>query len=144
MKALKIVFVATVLASLATPGWSHDDATLDKSSAPNGGQLRMAGMYHYELVVAPVSAESRLAPVTVYLTDHAGARIPSAGATGSVIVLSGTQKASVVLQPDGDNRMKGEGTYRSTIDMKAIVSIPVAGKPAEQARFTPLASRGAM
>ena len=143
MKSLKTLFVATALASLATLGWSHDDATLDKTHAPNGGQLRMAGIYHYELVVAPLSAGARVAPVTVYVTDHAGGKISTAGATGSVTVLSGAQKVSVVLQPESDNRMKGEGLYRSATDMKAIVSIALAGKPAEQARFTPLDSRGA-
>jgi hypothetical protein len=142
MKSLKTVFVATALASLATLGWGHDDATLDKTKAPNGGQLRMAGIYHYELVVAPASAEARNVPVIVYVTDHAGAKVPTAGATGSVTLLSGTQKTTVVLKPEGDNRMKGEGIYRSAADMKAIVSIALGGKPAEQARFTPLDGRG--
>ena len=49
------------------------------------------------------------------------------------------QKASVKLVPDGDNRLKGIGKYASTPDRKVVVSINLAGKPAEQARFTPLA-----
>jgi hypothetical protein len=35
--------------------------------------------------------------------------------------------------------MQGEGSYKSTADMKAIVAITLAGKSAEQARFTPMA-----
>ncbi len=139
MKSIKTLFVAMALFSMASVGWSHDDATLDKTASPHGGQLRMAGIYHYELVVAPASADARKAPVTVYVTDHAGSKIKTAGATGSVTILSGAGKATIALAPADDNMMKGEGIYRSASDMKAIVSIALAGKAAEQARFTPLA-----
>jgi L-ascorbate metabolism protein UlaG (beta-lactamase superfamily) len=139
MKSTRTLFVAAALFSLASLAWSHDDATLDKAHAPNGGQLRMAGIYHYELVVAPPSADARKAPVTVYVTDHAGTKIATAGATGTVTILSGAGKASIALQPTGDNVMQGEGSYKSTADMKAIVANTRAGKSAEQARFTPMA-----
>lgn len=139
MKSAKTVIVAAALFSLASVGWGHDDATLDKTASPHGGQLRMAGIYHYELVVAPASADARKAPVTVYVTDHAGTKFKTAGATGSVTILSGATKATIALAPGDDNVMQGEGVYKSAPDMKAIVSIALAGKPAEQARFTPLA-----
>ncbi|MEO8224369.1 MAG: hypothetical protein ABI661_06150 [Gammaproteobacteria bacterium] len=139
MKIQKTVPVIAALLLMSLSALAHDDATLDKLKPPNGGQLRAAGIYHYELVVAPGSGEEKAAPVNVYLTDHAGAKIPSAGASGSVTILSGARKSSIALQPDGDNRMKGSGTYRSTADMKVIVSIALPGKSAEQARFTPMA-----
>lgn len=143
MKSLKTVSVIAALLLTSAFAWAHDDATLDKLKPPNGGQLRAAGIYHYELVVAPAAAEEKAAPVNVYLTDHGGTKIASAGATGSVTILSGTRKATITLQPDGDNRMKGVGDYKSTADLKAIVSIALPGKPAEQARFTPLAGSAA-
>lgn len=118
---------------------AHDDATLDKTKAPNGGQLRMAGAYHYELVVAAPGKEAAMAPVKVYVTDHAGAKIATAGATGTSTLLSGANKTTIALQPMGDNVMGGSGSYLSTPEMKVIVSITLPGKPAEQARFTPLA-----
>ncbi|MCZ7653058.1 MAG: hypothetical protein M5R42_00320 [Rhodocyclaceae bacterium] len=37
--------------------------------------------------------------------------------------------------------MKGFAKYASTSDMKVVVSITLSGKPAEQARFTPLGSQ---
>jgi hypothetical protein len=134
-RAISFVAALSLTGALA---WAHDDATLDKLKPPNGGQLRAAGIYHFELVVAPPAADVKSVPVSVYLTDHAGTKIASAGATGSVTILSGTRKTAIALQPDGDNRMKGMGDYRSTAEMKAIVSIALPGKPAEQARFTPL------
>lgn len=142
MKFLKTMIpVATLLATLftGTAALAHGDEYLDTPKAPNGGQLRMAGVYHFELVVAKDSKEARENPVVVYVTDHAGAKQSTVGAGGTVTILAGKVKATVTLAPDGDNRLKGVGKYASTPDMKAIVSITLAGKAAEQARFTPLA-----
>ena len=142
MKSLKAMIpVATLLAALFTgsAAYAHSDEYLDTQKAPNGGQLRMAGAYHFELVVTKDSKETKDNPVTVYVTDHAGAKVPTVGAGGTVTILAGKAKSTVSLAPDGDNRLKGVGKYASTADMKAVVSVTVAGKAAEQARFTPLA-----
>lgn len=95
--------------------------------------------------MAPVRPDPKAAaPVTVFVTDHAGGKIATASASGSVTLLSGSQKATVALQPAGDNRLQGSGSYASGPEMKAIVAITMAGKPAAQARFTPLAKPAAM
>lgn len=143
MKFLKLTLLATALlgASLAQ---AHDDATLDKTKAPNGGQMRAAGIYHFELVVAAPGKEAKESAVKVYLTDHAGTKVPTAGATGTSTLLSGASKVTITLQPQGDNLMVGNGVYQSSPDMKAIVSITLPGKAAEQARFTPLAKMEGM
>ena len=122
---------------------AHTDEYLDTVAAPNGGQLRMAGAWHFELVVAKNSPEARENPVVVHVTDHAGAKVPTAGATGTATILAGRVRAQVTLVPDGDNRMKGFAKYASTPDLKAVVSITIAGKPAEQARFAPLEPKAA-
>lgn len=131
---------ALVLGGLLAAGsaLAHDDAYLDTQKAPHNGQLRMAGIYHFELVMDRSSPEVKEKPVTVYLTDHAGEKIPSAGATGSATLLSGKTRTTVTLSPSGDNRLQGSGKYASTPDLKAIVSITPAGQAAAQARFTPL------
>ena len=133
-----LTLVAALL-SVANGALAHDDGTLDKVGGPNGGQLRMAGAYHFELVVAKDSKDARDNPVVVYVTDHAGTKVPTSGASGTVTILAGKVKATVNLAPDGDNRLKGVGKYASTPDMKAVVSVTMSGKQAEQARFTPLA-----
>ena len=138
---LSTLFAATlVLAMGAVPALAHDDATMKLLKPANGGQLRMTGVYHFELVVDKKAKESKDKPVLVYVTDHAGTKIPTAGATGTVTLLAGKLKSSATLQPDGDNRLKGAASYVSTPDMKAVVSITMAGKPSEQARFTPMAT----
>ncbi len=124
-------------ASVGSVAIAHDDAYLDTLTAPNGGQLRMAGIYHFELVVDRSSPEPAEKPVVVYVTDHAGTKIPVAGASATAIILANKVKTTVKLAPDGDNRLKGTGRYASTPDMKVVVSVTLAGKPVEQARFTP-------
>ncbi|MCZ2407656.1 MAG: hypothetical protein LC097_13120 [Burkholderiales bacterium] len=138
----KPLFLGAMLLSLlagAASVHAHDDAYLDTMQAPNGGQLRMAGVYHFELVVDKSRPEAADKPVVVHLTDHAGQKVSSAGATGTVTLLAGKAKTVVTLQPDGDNRLKGSGRYASTPDLKAVVSITTKGQAAETARFTPLA-----
>lgn len=131
------VLAGLTFAAGAVP--AHDDAWLDRQQAPHGGQLRLAGPYHFELVVAKDSREVKENPLVVYITDHADRKIPTAGATGRATILSGKLRSTVTLQPDGDNRMKGTAKYASLPDMKVVVSITLAGGQPEQARFTPLA-----
>lgn len=119
---------------------AHDDATLDRMKAPHGGQLRAAGSLHYELVLAPVGANGAALPVAVYLTDHGGNAVPSAGASGTVTLLAQGKKTQVKLVPAGDNLLRGEGGYQPGAALKAIVSVTPKGLPAAQARFTPYAA----
>ncbi len=142
-KTLMFSAAAGVLILAGSTALAHSDEYLDTQKTPNGGQQRMAGAYHFELVVARDSKEARDNPVIVYVTDHANTKIPTVGAEGTATILAGKQKAAVKLVADGDNRLKGVGKYASTPDMKVVVSVTLAGKPAEQARFTPLAAMAA-
>ena len=119
---------------------AHDDATLDKMKTPNGGQLRMAGAYHFELVLDRSSKEPRDNAVLLYLTDHGDAKLPSAGTKATVTLLGSGTKATASLQPDGGNRLKGMARYAATADLKAVVSFTAADGKNEQARFTPFAA----
>lgn len=115
---------------------AHTDEYLDTQAAPHGGQLRMAGGYHYELVV-------KQNEITVYLTDHAGTKLASQGAVGTATVLAGKTRTTVKLAPAGENRLKGNGKFGTATDMKVVVSVTMPGQPAQVARFTPFANRTA-
>lgn len=129
MKTLKVL--PLVLSLLAAPlAYGHSDEYLDTQPTPHNGQMRMAGAYHFELV-------AKANELTVYLTDHAGKDVPSAGASGTATVLSGKAKANVKLQPTGTNVLKGMGSFELAPDMKVVVSVTLPGKSPEQARFTP-------
>jgi hypothetical protein len=120
---------------LPAPALAHDDATLDAMATPHGGQMRMAGPYHYELVVAP-------GELRVYLSDHADQPVPSQGVSGNAVVLSGG-KATVPLAPAGDNRLQGRGDFAVAPDMKVVVSLSFPDGGTWQARFTPGAKASA-
>jgi hypothetical protein len=141
MKLRQSLITVAALAGLLTgPGvYAHTDEYLDTQTAPHGGQLRMAGVYHFELVVTEDSPQAKNNPVVVYVTDHAGTKTSTSGAKGTVIILADKVKTTINLMPDGDNALKGSGSYASTPDMKVVVSVTLAGKNTEQARFTPLA-----
>lgn len=116
---------------------AHGD---EPQKGPNGGQLREAGNYRFELVVAKDGNEARESPLVVYVTDRMGAKVSTASANATTTILAGKTKVSATLIPDGDNRMKGVAKYASLPDMKVVLSLTLAGKAAEQARFTPLAA----
>ncbi|MCC2866229.1 MAG: hypothetical protein LK562_00285 [Candidatus Accumulibacter phosphatis] len=139
-KALFLIAAASAFGLAGPTLLAHTDDVLETQKAPNGGQLRMAGVYHYELVVAKDSKEAKDNAVVVYVTDHDGKKVATSGASGTATILAGKAKATATLAPDGDNRLKGMAKYLSSPDMKVVVSITVPGKAAEQARFTPLAA----
>ena len=133
MKLLHTLLAAAALA-FAGPTLAHSDEYLDTITTPHGGQMRMAGMYHFELVVEEGT-------LTVYLTDHADHPIASAGASGSATVLVGKNRSTINLAPAGDNRLTGKGNFAMDAAMRVVLSISLPGQAAEQARFTPLAPR---
>lgn len=137
-KLTRFSLTLALLAGLGTSAFAHDDATLDTMASPNGGQMRMAGAYHFELVVAKDSPTAKENPVVVYLSDHAGQKQAAAGAKGKLTLLSGKQKTEITLTPAGDNKLTGKGIYASLPAMKAIVAITFPDGRTEQARFTPL------
>lgn len=137
MNYLKLTLLAATLI-ISQGAMAHSDEYLDTQSAPHNGQLRMAGSYHYELVVSKSSNEMQENEVLVYVTDHMGNKIATEGASGSATILSGKTKSKAILKPDGDNRLKGSAKYVSSPDMKVVVIIAIAGQKSEQARFTPL------
>lgn len=141
MKRISVgLALALIVATSATNAMAHVDAPHpDTLKAAHGGQFVVAGSYSYELVVARDSKDGKESPVVVYVTDHAGQKVPTAGAIGSATILAGKLKVSATLQPDGDNRMKGLANYAAMPDMKVVVSIALSGKPPEQTRFTPMA-----
>lgn len=134
------LFLSAALLFAGHAAFAHDDATLDQMKAPNGGQLRMAGPYHFELLVDKNNKEAKDSPVTVYLTDHGAQKIPAAGASGTATILAGKAKVTVPLAPAGDNKLSGLGKYVSDPKMKVVVAIAFPDKKTEQARFAPLAA----
>jgi opacity protein-like surface antigen len=47
MKHLYVYAVFAVVLALSGTAWAHSDEELDKRVGAHGGQLRMAGQYHF-------------------------------------------------------------------------------------------------
>jgi hypothetical protein len=71
----------------------------------------------------------------VYLRDHAGAPISSAGAQGEVTLLSGSAKQVLPLQPSGGDGLMAHGAYQAVAGNKALLKLTLPGQPAELFRF---------
>jgi hypothetical protein len=138
-KLLSSSTIAMALAMSATPALAHDDAYLDTMKSENGGQLRMAGIYHFELVMVKDSKNTKDNQLVVYVSDHAGTKISSVGATATATILTGKVKTTANLVADGDNRLKGTAKYASDSNVKVVLAVSMPGKSVEQARFTPFA-----
>lgn len=126
-RSMHLLLLAAMAAGSA---WAHTDEWFDNNPTPHGGQVRMSGPYHLELVVDPKV-------LRIYVTDHADNGIPTAGWTGQAIVLAGGRKTSHALAPAGGNLMQAEADFPDMSDMKAVVMVqPKAGEE-YAARFTP-------
>lgn len=137
MRSARFLAAAAALLALgASPVFAHDDAYLATRKAPNGGQLRMAGPYHYELVADRSGAASTDDAVLVYVTDHAGVPVETRGAQGVAHGVASNEAGAVKLLPDGENRMRGAAPRPGwASDAQVLVSITMPGAKPQQARF---------
>ncbi len=131
MKALFTTLLALALSlTLAQHAIAHDDAWFDAQEHPHGGQMRMAGPFHVEMVTEP-------GELTIHVADHADQAIATEGGSARATVLSGGQRSTVRLAPSGDNRMHGSGDFQLDDGMTVVLSISLPGHDSQQARFTP-------
>lgn len=123
------------LLAIAGAAFAHDDASLATLKAPHGGQLKVAGGWHLELVqkAGAAGSDNRL---LVYVTDHDGKNVSTTGFKASATILAGKNKVMTALSPDGDNRLKGAAIYDAAANPKIVVAVSGGGQ-SEQARFTP-------
>jgi len=112
--------VLLILGALAFRVHAHSDEYFDQRSTPHGGQVRMAGPVHLELVVVHQQ-------VTLYVTDHADNLVRTANGSAKVIIRSGKKNRYVlVLRSAGENVLQGSGefTLGKRNDVSVLVALP--------------------
>ncbi|SEP40420.1 hypothetical protein [Nitrosovibrio sp. Nv6] len=132
IKSMAMVFVsASLVASM--PASAHTEEYFDSHAAPHGGQMRMAGPYHLELVAKEKELE-------LYVTDHGDTKINTEGGVGKATIQAGKAKpkTTIKLEPTGDNMFKGAGDFTLTPDTVIVVFIKLPEQEAQSTRFTPL------
>ena len=87
MNKLMVTFLAVVGLILSPIAWSHTDEYFDSVNAPHGGQVRMAGPYHLEIVAKDKE-------IVLYVTDHADRKINVNGGISDAIFKTGKTKTN--------------------------------------------------
>ncbi|SCY71637.1 hypothetical protein SAMN05216420_11444 [Nitrosospira sp. Nl5] len=116
-------------------GGAHNEAYFESKESAHGGQTRMAGPYHIELVAKDKE-------IVLYVMDHADRNLSTLGGGGKATVQVGKakDKTSVKLEPAGENMFKGAGDFAVTPQTVVTVFVELPGQEAATARFTPLKS----
>jgi len=119
--------------AITLPTWAHTDDYLDTLTTAHGGQLRMAGPYHLELLAKDKE-------LVLYVTDHGDNPVKTDNGTAKATIQIGKGKAvtTVKLEPAGENQMKGLGEFTLKPESVIVVFVKLAGDEAQSARFTPL------
>jgi hypothetical protein len=112
--------------------WAHSDAYFDQTAAPHGGQVRMAGPYHLELVMGKND-------VTLYLTDHSDQPVDATGGSGKAIITTGKKKRyTVVLEHAEGNMLKGSGEFTASPSSIVTVIVKLPDQEPQRAQFKPI------
>ena len=116
-----------IVAALAAASTVWAGATFAHGEKPKqGGALQVVGDVAFELVPKGDAA-------VIYVEDH-GKPVSTAGMSGKLTVLNGTEKSEAELKPAGDNRLEAKGV-KLVKGSKAVASVTAPGKKAVSARF---------
>ena len=131
-KFISAILFGSALA-ISLPVAAHTEEYFDSVESPHGGQTRMSGAYHLELV-------ARNNEIMLYVMDHADNAISTEGGLGKATVQNGKAKGktSVKLEPAGDNLLKGAGEFSVTPETVVVVFVELPGQEVHSARFMPL------
>lgn len=130
---LRTVVVGTFigLPLLTGPALAHSNEYLETIKGSHGGQVRMAEMFHFEVVVKDREFQ-------VWVTDHGDKAISTEGANGVATLLLGTEKVTVNLTPDGENRLVAKDSrIKSAADIRVSLTVTMKGQKALNARYAP-------
>ncbi len=136
MKSMMIACGLSAALAMTPSAWAHTDEYFESIEAPHGGQLRMTGPFHLELV-----AKGR--ELTVYVTDHADTKISVDGGLAKATIETGSTRSQVHLHPVGANMLQGSGVFSLTPETVVIVFMKLPNHDAHSARFMPLKPKSA-
>jgi hypothetical protein len=103
----------------------------DTLRAAHGGNVRMAGPFWLELVVAKGS-------LTVYVADRSGVPVDTSGSKGTATAHTDGKAIRIELRPAGGNRLAGEGKLRLKHSTVVFITADLRGEKPRRAVFRPL------
>src|SRR5215475_10626586 len=140
------LFTVGCVISIATAhpanSWAQTRATANRTDAgaavqtprpAHGGDLRLAGPFWLELLVAKGS-------LTVYVSDRNGTPIDASTAKGSAVIHTDGKSTRVELNPGGGERLVGKGRVKIKRTTMIFVTTVLRGEKAHRAVFRPFES----
>lgn len=115
------------IAALAMAVITSQQAAAHGARPKHGGVVQSVNDVTYELVQKDGKA-------VIYVEDHGTAR-STAGASGSLTVLTGAAKSETALAPGGVNMLASAGDVAMKRGSKAIASITFKGEQPVRVRF---------
>jgi hypothetical protein len=119
-KVMSMLALALAFAGSA-PVLAHE------SPAKHGGIVKSAGDMSFELV-------NKDGKTTLYVDDH-GDEVATAGATGTLTVLKGTEKSQVALVPGEKNTLVAKDAVTLARGNKVIAAVVLPNKQPVSVRF---------
>ena len=115
-----------VSVALAVSAVTFNTALAHTDKPKHGGVVQAASDLSFELV-------SKGDVATLYVEDH-GKPFATAGMSGKLTVLNGTEKSEAELKPAGDNRLEAQGV-KLVKGSKAVASLTTPKKKTMSVRF---------
>lgn len=116
--------------SLPAWAWAHSNEYLATLQGSHGGMLRMAEMYHFELLVK--NGEAR-----IWVTDHGNIPQSTRGATGTLRFITGNGTFLVPLVPAGTHELLTQDSrIRAVKGTKIVLTVIMKGEQPLSARFS--------
>ncbi|GGY55253.1 hypothetical protein [Pseudoduganella albidiflava] len=121
MKKIAAMMALGLAMALSAPVIAHE------SPAKHGGIVKSAGDLSFELV-------NKDGKVTIHVDDH-GEPVATAGATGTLTVLKGTQKSETTLSAGAGNTLVAKDDVKLEAGNKVLARVTLPGKPAVSVRY---------
>lgn len=122
---MKKIFALTVFAaSVVLSG----NVLAHGAKPKHAGIVQSAGDLAFELV-------TKEGGTIIYVDDH-GKDLPTAGATGTLTVLKGTEKTELPLEAGENNTLVVKGDAKLAPGSKAVAAVTFANKKAVSIRFS--------
>jgi len=112
---------------------AHPGSLAQAPRAAHGGDLRLAGPFWLELVVAKGS-------LTVYVSNRSGAPIDASTGKGTAVVHTDGKSTRIELKPGGGDRLVGKGRVKVKRTTVIFVTAALRGEKAHRAVFRPFES----
>lgn len=109
---------------------SHSNDYLATIKGSHGGNIQMADMYHFELLI-------RDGEVTVWVTDHGDQPQDTLGAKAEAMVIDNGERVTVLLAPKGNNQLAGLAPrIKFSASARIVLTVIMKGHAPLQTRYS--------